>query len=300
MAAQLGGVAFVALGIFFGISHGGADLRGSSSSLGVGFLALNGVNALFGVFLLFGPGPSVLGGPRINLLGLQLMVGAGLGFYAAYTNLKAVAQALFVLLLATALAITGSLQWFGHNTAVFAVDNATCISYFGSSDTGLNRCDEKVSKPQRASELQATAAAAAATAEVSTPESTPVTDLAALLLVCVSQGYLQFVRVVGMTALFFLMGQIAQIFVALSEGGPLMSGGAKAGADDSRAPLIGGAAVAGGFGESQPQQHQHAVYAPPSHAQQQQQQQQQQQVAQPYAGPAPSEGAKGTPSYQTL
>lgn len=50
------GLSFIALGIYYGRQRGGDDWRGSGSMLPGSFIILNVINAIIGVFLIFGPG----------------------------------------------------------------------------------------------------------------------------------------------------------------------------------------------------------------------------------------------------
>jgi hypothetical protein len=90
---QFAGVSFIVLSIFFGMQRGGASVKQGGKNLGLPFQVLNWTNAVVGVFLIFGPGEP---GPRVNVLGFQMMVGAALGFFAIYSNLKSCAQAMLV------------------------------------------------------------------------------------------------------------------------------------------------------------------------------------------------------------
>lgn len=135
----LGGLSIVGMGIYFGLRRSGDDWKGSGSSLPMSFMILNLLNAIIGVFLLFGPGEP---GPRVNALGFQLLVLTSVGFYTAYTNLKAAAMAWFVLAIATVLGLMGLAPLLNYGTPLYSLEQNHCYSYFRTQDADFNRCQD--------------------------------------------------------------------------------------------------------------------------------------------------------------
>ena len=166
----IAGLVFVALSIYKGISHGGSDFTASASNLGGSYLLLNFLNVVFrsesrggsarcalltlicasadslafclpslsSVFMLFGPSPTL--GPRVSILGFQILMGCCIGFYATYTNHKAATWALFVYNLVCALCIVGSMPLMNFSSPLFAVEPTGCLSYYDNTDPNYNRC----------------------------------------------------------------------------------------------------------------------------------------------------------------
>lgn len=69
-----------------------------------------------------------------------MLIQCAIGFYVVYTNLKAVAQALFVATLVNVFSIVGCFPLLSHESGIFATTEYACNSYFNVNS--VDRCKD--------------------------------------------------------------------------------------------------------------------------------------------------------------
>lgn len=126
---------------------------GLTSPIGITFSILSYTLYVMGVFFLFGPGQATGSVPadaddsqppaRVNIIGLQLMLGSLVALYANMIQHKPSFVATFVINTFNFLCLCGSFSIFNYQSPIWNLTQGNCLSYYRkSADDSFDRCND--------------------------------------------------------------------------------------------------------------------------------------------------------------